>query len=140
MPRSKSTDRGLLLTAGILLFIFVCSANWAPLFQGRDEAKKTKAQLGCQQLATAIDFYIHSPSSQRSQLRTLNELDQPPSGGPSLLRNGPADLLDPWGNPYQMELKKFADGREYYLITTTAPDGTPISQFGIGPNAAPARE
>ena len=31
-----------------------------------------------------------------------------------------------------MSVRKGPDGREYGFVTTFMPDGTPISQFGVG--------
>ena len=48
-----------------------------------------------------------------------------------------ADTFDPWGHQYQFQQASRSDGTMYILVTTTAPDQTQISQFGIGPNARP---
>jgi hypothetical protein len=102
------------------------------------DAKQAKAQLGCQGLATAIETYTEHKANTKHELpRALSELLNPPFGVPSFLRNGEADLLDPWGKPYEMELKKRSDESDYILVYTTVPDGTPISQFGIGKNSVP---
>jgi hypothetical protein len=101
--------------------------------------KKSKAHLGAKALAMAIDVYVNNPSSMDIAFPTsLNDLlHSPAHEGRSLLRNGIGDLLDPWGQPYQMRRAQRADGREYAIVFTTAPDGTPISQFGIGEAATP---
>jgi hypothetical protein len=65
------------------------------------------------------------------------DLVQPPFGGQSFLRNGLVDTLDPWGKTYQFQQHTRGDNSVYILVTTTAPDQTPISQLGIGPNAIP---
>jgi hypothetical protein len=100
--------------------------------------KQSKAQLGCTELAVALERYIDSEANTKHEWpTTLRDLLQPPLGGPSFLRNGETDLLDRWGNPYQFERRQRDDGTEYILVKTTAPDGTPISQFGIAGNAQP---
>lgn len=98
-------------------------------------ARQSKAQLGCASIATAIEQYINSEANTKQEWPTaLHDLLQPPFGGPSFLRNGVADLLDPWGQLYQFEFRRRTDGTEYLLVKTADPhDGTPISQFGIGP-------
>jgi hypothetical protein len=115
----------------VILTAFSCDSGF--------DAKKCKAQLECQSLATAIEAYGNDPKNTKEELpRTPTDLVQPPWGGSSFLRDGERDLQDPWGNPYQFERVTRKDGTEYILVKTTTPDGTPISQFGIGEkNAAP---
>ena len=63
---------------------------------------------------------------------SLQELAQPSMGH----RSSPTDSrisFDPWGSQYQVKPIQGADGSEDYLIYTVAKDGTPISQYGIGP-------
>ena len=55
------------------------------------------------------------------------------------LKNGIADLVDPWGKTYRLSFRRGGDDSESPLITTTAPDGTRMSQFGIGDAAEPKR-
>jgi general secretion pathway protein G len=139
MPRSalrRCGDVGAI--ALVLLVAWVVFVEISAPMRGYD-AKQAKAQLGCQGLAIAIETYTeHKANTKHVLPRTLHELVNPPFGGPSFLRNGEADLLDPWGKPYEMELIKRSDGSECILVSTTTPDGTPISQFGIGrKNAVP---
>jgi hypothetical protein len=93
----------------------------------------TKAQLGCKALADVVENYTRHPANTNSEPpRTLDDLLAPPFGGAPLLRNGPNDLLDPWGKPYQMETRPQSDGTVIVLVWTRKPAGTPISQYGIG--------
>lgn len=102
--------------------------------------RKSSAQLGCKSLETAIEAYIQDKANPKQEFPTTpNDLFEPLFGGTPFLRNGQADLLDPWGKPYEFERARRFDGTEYILVKTTAPDGTPISQFGIGKNAKPAK-
>lgn len=98
-----------------------------------EEKRKAWACLGCQCVATNIEAYVEHEANTKHELpTTFHDLVNPPFGGSSFLRNGEADLLDPWEKPYRFERRHFKDGREYPFIWTTAPDGTRISQFGIG--------
>ncbi len=111
---------------------------WPPVLSDR----AMRAQAGCKNLALAIEAFVWNPSSAAARFPTdLGELVKPPFGGPSFLRHGTADLTDPWGQPYQMAVRKGPgpDGREYGFVTTFMPDGTPISQFGIGRASVPPR-
>jgi hypothetical protein len=120
-----------------LLTLLACgwiAENTAP---GGD-SKKSRAQLGCKNLDVAIEQYTTSRDNPSAALpRQLSDLLQPPFGGKSFLRNGAADLIDPWGNAYQMEWRTRSDGTPFILVRATDPDGTPITQFGIGPTAEP---
>jgi hypothetical protein len=44
--------------------------------------------------------------------------------------------MTPWGQQFTLEPKQKSDGSMYMLVFTTAPDGTPVSNFGIGPQKA----
>ena len=107
-----------------------------------EEARKSKAQLGCASIVQAIEAYQVSSSNpgltdQDRMPQDPSQLYNVPFGGVSFLKNGQADTLDPWGKAYQFEQRTRQDGTVYILVHTTSPDGTQISQFGIGPNANP---
>ncbi len=105
-----------------------------------EDARRTVALVGCKNLATAVQAFATNPANPDWTIpRELGDLVRPPFGGPSYLRNGDADLIDPWGQPYRMSARKRDDGVDYALISTTAPDGTPINQFGIGKMSVPPR-
>ncbi len=130
-PARRTVLRMLL---GVFVILGVGWVTWDSIVPINSlTTKQSKAQLGCRGLAQAIEAFQKSPSNTQHALpRTLNELLQPPWGGQPFLKNGDEDLQDPWGQPYQMRAKTFEDGREYRLVFTHAPDGTAISQFGIG--------
>ena len=129
-----------LLEVLVVVAILVVLASVATIATTRylEDAKKTKAHLGCKAVATAIESYTSNAANPTSTPpQQPGELIQPSFGGPSLLRNGEADLLDPWNKQYVFEQAQRTDGTEYVIVYTTAPDGTKISQFGIGPAATP---
>jgi hypothetical protein len=97
---------------------------------GRELAreKANRALAGCQRIDAAIyRFAAHERNHEVELPRSLQELISPPFGAPSFLSNGPADLIDPWGNPYQFERRG-----DTWIVFTRDPDGMPVSQFGIG--------
>jgi general secretion pathway protein G len=98
-----------------------------------EDARKARAQLQCKSLAQAIDTYYLNPQSGNQYPENLQQLLQPPFGGTSLLKNGQEDLIDPWGQQYQVQFIQGQDGAQQPLVYTTAKDGTPISQHGAGP-------
>ena len=105
-----------------------------------EDTKRVAAMAGCKNIATAVEAFTTNPANPDGTIpRELGDLVRPPFGGPSFLRNGAADLLDPWGHPYTMSVRRRDNGAEYTLIGTTAPDGTPISQYGIGEESVPPR-
>lgn len=121
------------------LTVLVACAGWM-LFTNPlgIDGNMSRAQLSCQSIAQAAEAYREHPENRTRQLPgSLRDLITPPFGGGTFLRNNEADLLDSWGNLYQMDRRKTADGREYLLIWTTAPDGMRISQFGFGKKADP---
>src|SRR5687768_11782014 len=68
------------------------------------DVKPAKAQLGCKSLAMAIEKYVENEANTKHEFpTTLHDLVEPPFGGPSFLRHGEEELLDPWGKPYEME-------------------------------------
>jgi general secretion pathway protein G len=133
-----------LLEVLVVVAILVILATVATIATTRyiEEAKKSKAQLGCQSIATAIEAYQMSASNpglsdQDKMPSDPSNLYNPPFGGTSFLRNGQADTFDPWGKQYQFQPHTRQDGTMYIIVHTTAPDGTQISQHGIGPNSQP---
>lgn len=139
--RGPARRRGFtLLEVLVVVAILVILAGIAVVAVPRyiEDGKRTAAMAGCQNLAKAIEAYMNNPANPGNAMpQQLSDLIQPPFGGPSYLRNGEADTIDPWGKPYQIQPAQRADGTVYPLVTTTAADGTPISQFGIGPAATP---
>ena len=143
--RSNRRSAFTLLEVLVVVAILVILATVATVATTRyiEDAKKAKAQLGCQGLSTAIEAYQQNPqnpglSDQERMPQSPQDLVQPFGGGsPSFLRNGQQDTLDPWGKQYKFQQNTRNDGTMYILVTTTAADGTQISQFGIGANAMP---
>jgi general secretion pathway protein G len=109
-----------------------------------EDAKKTQAQLQCKSLAEACEAYYLNPQSGNSYPTSWQDLLVPfggTGGSISFLKNGQRDITTPWPtspNPqYQLQVVNNSDGSSIPLVTCTAPDGTPISQFGIGQLAQP---
>lgn len=139
----KSTRRSAftLLEVLVVVAIIVILASVATVATTRylEDARKTRAHLGAKTLSTAIDTYIANVANGNNDPpSSLQDLLTPPFGGPSFLRNGSEDLKTPWnGQQYEMEQATRSDGTTYYLVWTKAPDGTEISNFGIGPQSRP---
>ena len=140
--RRPSTRRSAftLLEVLVVVAILVILATVATVATTRyiEEARKSKAQLGCTSLSQAIEAY--QMSSSNPGVNDADRLPQDPMnlvtpsfGGTSFLKNGESDILDPWGKRYSFEPKTRPDGTVYIWVHTTSPDGTQISQFGIGP-------
>src|SRR5262249_35801873 len=98
-----------------------------------EDARKSKAQLGCQGLMTAIEAFHVNPNSGGAYPDGLQQWVSPPWGGTSFLKDPQADLTDPWGNHYQIQMITGNDGGETPGLFTPAPDGTPLTHSGIGP-------
>jgi hypothetical protein len=115
----------------VILVYWQCATFVSP-----QNAKQSKAVLGCKGLALACEAYFMNPKSSGKWPRTLDDLVAPSFGG-SFLKNGQQDLMDPWGKPYTYALLTFPDGGQVPFISTTSPDGVVISQYGIGSQALP---
>jgi general secretion pathway protein G len=140
--RSPSTRRSAftLMEVLVVVAILVILAGVAIVAVPRyiDDARKSRAHLACQSISQACEaFHTNPANSTGNYPQSAQELLQPPFGGPSYLKNGLKDLETPWGGQYTLEPKQKSDGTYYMLVHMTAPDQTPISNFGIGPNAMP---
>jgi len=102
------------------------------------DADVMKTHLACKNLAAATELYQdHSANPDHRLPSRVGDLIHPPWGGPSLYRDATEEPLDPWGNPFRMDHSRTPDGTDYILVWTAKPDGTRITQFGIGPRAEP---
>jgi general secretion pathway protein G len=104
-----------------------------------ENAKKSKAVLGCKGISQAAEAYYLNPSSNNTYPQSLQDMVQPPFGGP-LLKNGQQDTIDPWGRPYNYELRTLSDGSQVPFVHTKSPDNIDISQYGVGPAAQPPQQ
>jgi hypothetical protein len=99
--------------------------------------RKPLALAGCRRIFAAIEAYTDSDrnpglTDEERFPRTERDLFEPPFGGPSFLPHGRADLIDPWGRPYQFRFLARADGTRAAEVYTHAPDGEYIDHTGIG--------
>jgi hypothetical protein len=109
-----------------------------PVYRFLEDGKKAKAQLVCKALANACEAYQTDPQNQNLlPPQRLTDLLDLPDRRFAYVKGGFGAIVDPWGKEYQLELLKHSDGSVGALIKTAAPDGTPISQFGIGDAAKP---
>jgi general secretion pathway protein G len=105
-----------------------------------DDARKSKAQMACQGIAQAMESYkMNAANPTNDYPQSLQELLAPSFGGSGFLKNGESDMIDPWGQQFQIQFiqsnSDLTGTSQMPLVYTTAPDGTPISQYGIGPKA-----
>lgn len=124
----------------VAILVILASVGIVGYMRYMEDAKKTQAQLQCKTIAEACQAYYMNAQSGGNFPETLNDLILPfggTGGTQSLLKNGQQDLIDPWGGQrmYQYKLITAADGSNQPLVYCIAPDGTPISQFGVGNNS-----
>ena len=135
--RSAFTLLEVLVVVAILVILATVAS--IAVMQNLDTAKQNQAHLKAATIARACETFYLNPSSGNNYPTTLDELVATPWNGQSLLNDGANDLLDPWGKRYQMQLIQGNDNSTQgrILVYTTAPDNnqTPISNFGVGPNA-----
>jgi hypothetical protein len=130
--------RGKCFVAVVLAGLVIAYTLFLRTYDTGFNARQSRAQLGCKFVEQAIEAYTeHEDNLKHEFPATLDALVHPPWGGSSFLKYGASDLIDPWGKPYEMERVRLPDGTEFILVKATDPDGTPISQFGIGTNARP---
>lgn len=128
-----------LLEVLVVVAILVILATVASIAVTRnlDDARKSKAQLQAAAIAKAMEQYYINTNSGNQYPTTMQELVTPPWGGTSFLNDPQADMTDPWGQQFQIQQAQATDNSQQGkpLVWTKAPDGIPISQHGIGPNA-----
>jgi general secretion pathway protein G len=125
----------------IVVAIIVILAGGAIIAVPRilEDVKKSRAHTSAVNLAKMCEAYKINPANPTGDYPSSpQELLQPPFGGASYLTNGMEDLNTPWGQQFSLEPQQKPDGTLYMLVHTTAPDGTPVSNFGIGPKAKPS--
>ena len=132
--RSAFTLIEVLVVVAILVILATIAAIYVP--KQLNEAKKGTAVTGCATVAKAIDTYSLSSSnpglSDEERLPPAPESLANPGWSTSFLPDGHQSLIDPWGKQYQFQSTAKDDGTPYILVFTYAPDGTPISQHGVG--------
>jgi general secretion pathway protein G len=136
LHRSGFTLMEVLVVVAILVILAGVAIIAVPKYI--DDARKSRAHLAAQSLSQACEAYhINPANSDGTYPNSLQDLLTPPFGGSSYLKNGQQDLVTPWNQQFALEQKTKSDNTVYMLVWTTAPDGTKISNFGIGPKAEP---
>jgi general secretion pathway protein G len=129
-----------LLEVLVVVAILVILATVATVATTRylETARKSKAQLQAANIAKAVDAFHTDPNNTGTQLQTLSDLAVSGAGyGTAYLKNGMEDLKNPWGGQFDVKFLpgRNGDGSDRYLIWTQSPDGTYITQFGVGNNS-----
>jgi hypothetical protein len=90
-----------------------------------EEARQARAELQCRSLLQACEAYVVNPANKtRTYPTILLELVKPPFGGPSFIRDGEKDLIDPWGKMFQYAVAKDEKGNlRAYVWTERTVDG-----------------
>jgi general secretion pathway protein G len=138
--RRSATRRAAftLLEVLVVVAILVILATVATVATTRylETAKKSKAQLQAANIHKAVEAFMTDPNNAGIELQSLSDLAQSGEGyGTAYLKNGLEDLQAPWpGKTFDVRKVEGGngDGSDLYLIWTQAPDGTYITQFGVG--------
>jgi hypothetical protein len=90
-----------------------------------EEAKGKVAGLRAEAVMLACEGYRINPANFNGVLPTsFTDLLIPPFGGPGFLKNGKADLLDPWGKEFKYRVAPDEKGQETpYVWTERTVDG-----------------
>jgi general secretion pathway protein G len=138
--RSAFTLMEVLVVVAILVILAGVAIIAVPRYL--EDARKARAHTQAVSIAQACEAYAANAANPlagtgNSYPTSAQELIQPSFGGQSYLKNGLQDLITPWGQQFTLEPAPKSDGSYYMLVLTKAPDGTPVSNFGIGPKAQP---
>jgi len=119
----------------VAIIVILAGVGVVATTRNLEDARKSKAQLACKGIADAIEQFKMNPSNPTGDDPTqIGDLLTPPWGGTGFLKNGQQDLQSPWkGKTYEMKQITRGDGSQGYLVYVVADDGTPISQYGVGP-------
>lgn len=117
----------------VAILVILAGVATVALTANLENAKKSTAQLRAKSISQAMETYYLNPNSGNTYPESLQNLLQPPWGGTGLLKNGAEDLIDPWGQQFQIQAATGGDGATTPLVFTRAPDGVMISQKGVGP-------
>ena len=109
-----------------LVFVVVLSTQM-------DAAKEKVADFGARGLMTACEAYSLNPASNNQYPTKLAELVRPVFGGASLIRNGAADLLDPWGVAYKYAVAPGENGETFPHVWTERVVGGTTKVIGRKP-------
>ena len=118
----------------VAIIVILAGVGVVATTRNLEDARKSKAQLQCKGIEQAIKSYKMNTANQLGEDPSgLGDLLTPPFGGTGFLANGQQDLIDPWGNQYQMKAHTQGDGSQTILVYTYSKnDNTPVSQYGIG--------
>lgn len=133
--RSAFTLMEVLVVVAILVILAGVAIIAVPRYL--EDARKARAHTQAVSIAQACEAYNANAANSNGYPTSPQELIQPPFGGQSYLKNGLQDMMTPWNQQFTLEQKQKSDGSVYMMVYTTAPDGTPVSNFGIGPKANP---
>src|SRR5437868_4314783 len=89
----------------VAILVILATVASVAIMRNLDDAKKSKAQLQAATIAKACEQYYLNPQSQGNYPQNLQELVTPPWGGSAFLSDGMNDLIDPWGQQFQMQLQ-----------------------------------
>src|SRR5262245_44548081 len=93
-PRSAFTLPAVLVVVTIL--VILASVGVVGTIRYLEDARKGKAQLACQGIASACEAYKSNPANTLAEEPTQpGDLLNPPFGGSAFLKNGQSDLIDP---------------------------------------------
>lgn len=112
----------------VVVAILVILAGTASvfLFKYLDDAKANRAQADIRTLTTACQTY---KLKNGDYPESLNELWQPQDGSTKPYVDSAAALVDPWGKQYVYDPSGQNNGGLKPDISTTDPDGVPITNW-----------
>jgi hypothetical protein len=98
------------LGVGVAVVMIAASTLAFPRYLGPTRSGSAVRQA--ESILQACEAYRLHPASGNKYPAKLADLHKPPFGGESYLRNGEADLIDPWNTPYRYAVLTGSDGEQ----------------------------
>ncbi|MCI0699673.1 MAG: hypothetical protein L0241_01125 [Planctomycetia bacterium] len=113
-----SRRKWLLAVLAVLMVVVILSALGTLVPPVSDAPPRAVFQAKA--IVEACEAYRDNPTNpERGKYpSTLIELVNPPFGGPPFLRNGEADLFDPWGKQFEYAVKTDTEGNTEVSVWT----------------------
>jgi hypothetical protein len=122
------------LLGSLIVFFLATGPGWTAE-DPPEEAKEKAALLQARSLASACEAYAANPGNPKpaQHPQKLADLVAPPFVKAGFLKNGKADLFDPWGQEFKYEVVEVKDGVKLPYVWTERTVGGKTTVYGQKP-------